>query len=70
MSYGVATATQIKCYSALNGSLLNSFNAFYITATGLFAFFLVALALIPATAKKTLGPVGESRSFPIFPGSP
>ena len=41
--------------SAVNSSLLNGFNAFYIISVGFFAFFLFALALLPATGAKKLG---------------
>ena len=36
--------------SSLNWKLLEGFNTFYIIATGIFAFFLFIVALIPATA--------------------
>lgn len=52
--------------SAVNGNLLNSFNAFYIIAVGAFAFFLFILALLPATGKKLLGQEGVKPEFSNF----
>ncbi len=52
--------------SALNGTLLNVFNTFYIVSVGLFVFFLIVVAAIPATGKKILGPEGEAPEFSNF----
>ncbi len=52
--------------SALNGSLLNGFNTFYILSVGMFAFFLFIVAALPATGKKILGPEGEAPEFSNF----
>lgn len=52
--------------SAVNGTLLNSFNVFYVIAVGGFAFFLFILALLPATGKKILGAEGEKPEFSNF----
>ncbi len=52
--------------SAVNGSLLNGFNGFYIISVGVFAFFLFALALIPATGGKKLGAPGTKPEFSNF----
>ena len=41
--------------SWVNGTLLNDFNAFYIIAVGIFAFFLFVLALLPGVGSKKLG---------------
>ncbi|AXI45553.1 glycine/betaine ABC transporter [Sulfitobacter sp. SK012] len=52
--------------SAVNGSLLNGFNSFYIVSVGLFAFFLFVLALLPATGSKLLGTPGTVPEFSNF----
>ncbi len=52
--------------SAVNGSLLNSFNSFYIISVGLFTLFLLIVAVLPATGKKILGPEGETPEFSNF----
>ncbi|MEM7489178.1 MAG: BCCT family transporter [Pseudomonadota bacterium] len=52
--------------SSLNAQLLNSFNTFYIISVGLFAVFLFAIALIPATGKRVLGGPGEKPEFANF----
>ncbi len=52
--------------SALNGTLLNGFNTFYIISVGFFAFFLFIVAALPATGKKILGPVGVKPEFSNF----
>lgn len=48
---------------AIKWTLPEGFNTFYIIVVGLFAIFLFALALIPATGKKSLGPAGEKPDF-------
>lgn len=52
--------------SAVNGALLNGFNAFYVIAVGAFAIFLFVLALLPATGKKILGGAGVKPEFSNF----
>ncbi len=52
--------------SAVNGTLLNGFNAFYIIAVGVFAIFLFIVALLPATGKKVLGEPGVKPEFSNF----
>lgn len=52
--------------SSVNSSLLYSFNAFYIIAVGGFTFFLIILAILPATGKRLLGPEGEKPEFSTF----
>ena len=52
--------------SSLNGTLLNSFNTFYVVAVGFFAFFLFALALLPSTGKRVLGKTGQKPEFSNF----
>ena len=55
-----------KLLGAWNGSLLKSFNSFYIIATGFFAFFLFALAVIPSTGKRKLGMPDDEKEFSNF----
>ena len=52
--------------SSWNASLLNGFNSFYVISTGLFAFFLFAVALIPSTGKRILGQPGDTPEFSNF----
>ncbi|MEM8851194.1 MAG: BCCT family transporter [Pseudomonadota bacterium] len=52
--------------SSLNAQLLNSFNTFYVISVGLFAIFLFAVALIPATGKRVLGRPGDKPEFSNF----
>jgi len=52
--------------SSVNWTLLGSFNAFYVVVVGLFAFFLFAVALIPSTGKRLMGPAGEKPEFSNF----
>ncbi|MQY44038.1 BCCT family transporter [Epibacterium sp. SM1969] len=51
---------------SLNWRLLEDFNAFYIIIVGAFVFFLLALALIPATGRKVMGQPGEKKEFSNF----
>ena len=51
---------------SFNARLLESFNSFYIIVTGLFMFFLLAVALLPATGKRVLGKPGEKPEFRNF----
>lgn len=52
--------------SAWNGQLLEQFNALYIVAFGIFAFFCFAIALIPSSGKRVLGPEGGKPEFSTF----
>ncbi len=52
--------------ASVNSSLLNGFNTFYIIAVGVFAFFLFALAIIPSTGSRVLGPTGVKPEFSNF----
>ena len=52
--------------SSLNWKLLEGFNTFYIIATGIFAFFLFIVALIPATGRRLMGREGEKPEFSNF----
>ena len=52
--------------SALNGSLLNSFNAFYIVVVGLFAFFCFLVAIVPSWGRRRLGRPDEKPEFSNF----
>ncbi|MEP0962715.1 MAG: BCCT family transporter [Roseobacter sp.] len=52
--------------SAVNGTLLNGFNSFYIVSVGVFAFFLFVLALLPATGSKKLGTADTVPEFSNF----
>jgi len=52
--------------AAANTTLLNGFNSFYIVITGIFAFFCFAVAIIPQTGRRRLGPVGEKPEFSTF----
>ncbi len=52
--------------SAVNGSLLNGFNSFYIVSVGFFAFFLFVLAILPATGSKKLGTADTVPEFSNF----
>ena len=51
---------------SLNGRILESFNSFYIIIVGLFAFFLIVIALLPQTGKKVMGRPGEGTEFSNF----
>ena len=51
---------------AVNGAILNGFNTFYIIAVGVFAFFLLAIAIIPQTGRRILGVEGEKPEFSTF----
>lgn len=50
----------------INGALLEYFNQFYIVITGFFAFFLLILAVLPATGRKLMGTEGERPEFSTF----
>ncbi|MBN3564262.1 BCCT family transporter [Aliamphritea spongicola] len=52
--------------SSLNGTLLNTFNSFYIVVVGLFAFFCFAVAVVPSWGSRRLGKEGEKPEFSNF----
>ena len=52
--------------SAWNWSLLGAFNSFYIVVVGLFAFFLLAVAIAPGTGKRVMGKEDEKPEFSNF----
>ena len=62
----IAPGNASNALSAINGTLLNSFNSFYIVAVGLFAFFLFLLAILPATGTKRLGGPDVKPEFSNF----
>lgn len=49
--------------SAVNGTLLNVFNSFYVVSVGVFVFFLFILAVLPATGRKKLGAADSVPEF-------
>ena len=51
---------------SLNALLLKNFNIFYVIIVGLFSFFLLAIALWPASGKTIMGKVGEKPEFSNF----
>jgi choline-glycine betaine transporter len=51
---------------SLNWSLLEDFNAFYIIIVGIFAFFLLVVAVLPQTGKRIMGTPGEAPEFSNF----
>lgn len=51
---------------SVNGTLLKSFNGFYVIIVGLFAVFLAVLAILPQTGKLKLGKEGEKLEFSNF----
>ncbi len=50
----------------LNANLLKNFNVFYIVIVGLFAFFLLIVAVLPQTGKRIMGRPGEGTDFSNF----
>jgi len=50
----------------VNSQLLKGFNGFYIVIVGLFAFFLLVLAVLPQTGRRLMGPEGEKPEFSNF----
>lgn len=52
--------------SLVNGTLLNGFNTFYVLSVGCFFFFLLALAIYPATGSRKLGGEGVKPEFSNF----
>jgi len=51
---------------SVNSQLLKGFNGFYIVIVGLFAFFLLVLAVLPQTGRRLMGPEGEKPEFSNF----
>jgi choline-glycine betaine transporter len=51
---------------SLNGQILQYFNQFYIIIVGIFAFFLLAVAVIPSTGRRVMGKPGEAPEFSNF----
>jgi choline-glycine betaine transporter len=51
---------------SVNSTLLQGFNSFYIVIVGLFAFFLLVLAILPQTGKRLMGTPGEKPKFSNF----
>jgi choline-glycine betaine transporter len=51
---------------SLNGMLLELFNQFYIIVVGLFAFFLLVVAILPRTGARVMGTPGEAPEFSTF----
>ncbi len=51
---------------SLNSQLLEVFNQFYIVIVGCFVFFLLAVALMPKTGARVMGPPGEKPEFSNF----
>lgn len=52
--------------SLLNIKILSVFNQFYIIAVGLFAWFLITVAVIPSSGKRRLGKPDERPEFTNF----
>lgn len=50
----------------LNSGLLHVFNSFYVIVVGVFAWFLIAVALIPSSGRRRLGNDGEAPEFSTF----
>ncbi|MDP2578777.1 BCCT family transporter [Shimia thalassica] len=51
---------------SLNWRILEDFNTFYIVIVGLFAFFLLVVAVLPQTGKRIMGQPGEAPEFSNF----
>lgn len=49
-----------------NGKILGVFNQFYIVSAGIFFFFCLIIAIIPATGKRRLGKPDEKPEFSTF----
>lgn len=52
--------------SVLNTEILGVFNLFYILSVGLFAWFLLAVALVPSSGRRKLGKPDEKPEFTTF----
>ena len=51
---------------SLNSQILAVFNQFYIVIVGAFAFFLLAVAVIPSTGRRVMGTPGQAPEFSNF----
>lgn len=51
---------------SLNWRILEGFNAFYIIIVGLFAIFLLVIAVLPQTGKRIMGKPGQGTEFSNF----
>ncbi|MTH78403.1 BCCT family transporter [Paracoccus aestuariivivens] len=52
--------------SLVNGEVLDSFNLFYVISVGLFAWFLLFVALVPSSGRRRLGKPDEKPEFSTF----
>lgn len=52
--------------SRLNAGLLHVFNSFYVVIVGVFAWFLIAVAIIPSSGRRRLGRDGDTPEFSTF----
>lgn len=52
--------------SAVNTGLLNLFNSFYVLSVGMFAWFLIIVAIIPSSGRRRLGHEGDRPEFSTF----
>ncbi len=62
----VAPGNADRILGALNNGILSYFNSFYTIASGAFVFFLLIVAIIPATGSKRLGRDDEKPEFSTF----
>ncbi|MEP0941182.1 MAG: BCCT family transporter [Rhizobiaceae bacterium] len=51
---------------SLNGQLLALFNQFYIVIVGIFAFFLLVVAIVPSSGRRIMGQPGQKPEFSNF----
>lgn len=51
---------------SLNSQILAVFNQFYIYIVGFFAFFVLAVAIIPSTGRRVMGVPGQKPEFSTF----
>lgn len=52
--------------SSVNSSLLSVFNSFYIIMVGVFAWFLILVAVLPSSGRRLLGAEGDKPEFSTF----
>ncbi|TWI36000.1 BCCT family transporter [Paracoccus sulfuroxidans] len=52
--------------SSVNSSLLSVFNSFYIIMVGVFAWFLILVAILPSSGRRLLGAEGDKPEFSTF----
>lgn len=52
--------------STVNSSLLSVFNSFYIIMVGVFAWFLILIAVLPSSGRRLLGAEGDKPEFSTF----